>query len=42
MGLGIMGKEFALLLVLFVLLFVLRVIFVLGNFATCFFQSNTK
>ena len=31
------GKEIVLLFVLFVLLFILRVIFFWGNFATCFF-----
>ena len=40
--LSIMGKEFFLSFVLFVLLFVLRIIFFWGNFATCFFQSNHK
>ena len=41
-GLSIMGKEFVLSFALFVLLLVLRIIFIWGNFATCFFQSNDK
>ena len=36
------GKILHLSFVLFVLLFVLRVIFFWGNFATCFFQSDDK
>ena len=40
--LSIMGKEFVLLFLLFVMLFVLWVIVLCGNFATCFFQSNDK
>ena len=37
-----MEKEFILLFMLFMMLFILRVIFLCGNFATCFFQSNDK
>ena len=37
-----MGKEFVLWFVLFVLLFALGVIFIWGNFTSCFFQSNDK
>ena len=41
-GLSIMGKEFILSLVLFVMLFLIRVIFLYDNFVTSFFQSNDK
>ena len=37
-----MGIEFVLSFILFMMRFVLRVIFLCGNFATCFFQSNDK
>ena len=37
--LSIMGKEIVLSFILCVLLFVLRVVFFWGNFATCFLQS---
>ena len=37
-----MGKEFVLWFVLFVLLFAVGVIFIWGNFTSCFFQSNDK
>ena len=37
-----MGKEFVLWFVLFVLLYALGVIFISGNFTSCFFRSNDK
>ena len=37
-----MGIEFVLSFILFMMSFVLRVLYLCGNFATCFFLSNDK